>query len=140
MLSYRTRRKVQLADTDLSGFVHFSRVLVFAEEAEHDFLVSVIGDPFVETDGGRLGWPRRKITCSFKHPLAFGDEVDIHLTFRMGTASLDYSFTLHCGRHLAAEGEVALGCCLIDCHRGIEAIPIPNDIRRKLLLREQHGG
>jgi acyl-CoA thioester hydrolase len=140
MLNYRTRRTVQLADTDLTGFVHFSRLLVFAEAAEHDFLVSVIGDPFVESDGGRLGWPRRKITCSFKHPLAFGDEVDIDLIFRLGTASLNYSFTLHCGLHLVAEGKVALGCCLMDSHRGIEAIPIPSEIRHKLLIREQCGG
>src|SRR5437764_115219 len=41
MHEQRIRRKVEYADTDMSGIVHFARFLVFMENAEHAFLKAV---------------------------------------------------------------------------------------------------
>ena len=35
---YRTLRRIEFADTDMGGMVHFSRFFVFMETAEHEFL------------------------------------------------------------------------------------------------------
>ena len=39
----RTRRRVEFADTDMGGSVHFSRFFVFMETAEHEFLRALVG-------------------------------------------------------------------------------------------------
>jgi len=58
MHEIRTRRKIELADTDMVGIVHFARFFVFMETAEHDFLAA-LGTPVLFEDGGRpMSWPR----------------------------------------------------------------------------------
>jgi acyl-CoA thioesterase FadM len=134
--TFRSKRRVRLEDTDLTGFVHFARILVFAEDAEHEFLASTLGNPFPEVDGRRIGWPRRRVTCSFRQPLSLGDEVDLHLTFKFGTASLDYSFSLFKGSYLVAEGHITLGCSAINGSL-LESIPIPEEIKNRFDLLNQ---
>ena len=41
MHAFTTRRKIEFADTDMGGIVHFSRFVVFMETAEHQFLESL---------------------------------------------------------------------------------------------------
>ena len=35
---YRTKRKIEFADTDMAGIVHFTRFFVFMETAEHELV------------------------------------------------------------------------------------------------------
>ena len=39
--SFTTRRRIEFADTDMGGIVHFSRYFIFMETAEHQFLESL---------------------------------------------------------------------------------------------------
>ena len=41
MYELTVRRKVEFSDTDMAGIVHFSRLIIFMENAEHAFLRSV---------------------------------------------------------------------------------------------------
>ena len=47
----RTRRKVEFADTDMGGIVHFSRFFVYMETAEHEFLNALGTTVHFEIDG-----------------------------------------------------------------------------------------
>jgi acyl-CoA thioester hydrolase len=96
---------VSFSDTDASGWVHFSKVLVFAENAEHDFLKSS-GIDVIDREKG--GWPRVKITCEYKLPLKFQDEIETRLFLdHIGGSSLVWKFEImKNGDQLAARGEM----------------------------------
>ena len=69
--SFTTRRRIEFADTDMGGIVHFARYLVFMETVEHEFLEKLGTCVVSEFDGKRILWPRvaaslmaAKICCS----------------------------------------------------------------------------
>ncbi len=97
--------EVAFPDTDASGWVHFSKILIYAERAEHDFLTSS-GIPVF--DRGRGGWPRVKITCEYKRPLEFQDGIEVLLSLdHVGGTSLCWKFEiLKNDGELAARGEM----------------------------------
>ena len=48
---HRTSRRIEFADTDLGGLIHFSRYFVFMETAEHEFLNAVGTSVHFKIDG-----------------------------------------------------------------------------------------
>ena len=76
---FRTTRRVEFADADMGGIVHFARYLVFMETAEHEFLRSLGSDAFATRDGRTIGWPRVEVSCQYLSPAHYGDVLDIHL-------------------------------------------------------------
>ena len=86
---FRTARRVEFADSDMGGIVHFARYLVFMETAEHEFLRSLGADAFGTSEGRIVGWPRVEVSCQYLSPAHYGDILDIHLRIaRKGTSSL----------------------------------------------------
>ena len=55
---HRHQCEVAFADTDASGWVRFSKILIYAEKAEHEFMRLRGLDVFNRATGG---WPRFKI-------------------------------------------------------------------------------
>lgn len=104
-IRHRYRCEVAFPDTDASGWVHFSKVLIYAERAEHDFLASAGIHIFGR---GKGGWPRVKVTCSYRRPLEFQDKIEVLLALdHVGGTSLCWKFQiLKNGGELAAEGEM----------------------------------
>ena len=104
-IRHRYSCEVAFSDTDASGWVHFSKILVYAEKAEHDFLASSGISVF---DRGTGGWPRVKISCEYKRPLEFQDQIEVLLALdHIGGTSLCWKFEiLKNGGELAARGEV----------------------------------
>src|SRR5688572_28187929 len=77
--TFRTRRRVEFADTDMGRLVHFSRFFVFMETAEHE-LLRAIGTPVHFThDGHQLGWPRLAARCEYVSPARYGDQLEIEV-------------------------------------------------------------
>ena len=132
-MEFRTTRRVEFADTDLSGLVHFSRFFVFMETAEHQFLRSLGTEVHTQHEGHEIGWPRVKATCEYLSPVAFGDELEITVRgHRKGTKSMTYSFDFqHEGRAIA-RGEVTAVCCVLDEPGGPRAIEIPSIIANQV--------
>ena len=131
---YRTRRKIEFADTDMAGIVHFTRFFVFMETAEHEFLRSLGTSVATEWDGHKIGWPRLSVSCQYLSPLRFEDEVDIHLwVSRKGTKSLTYQFHFTLQGADIARGEVTTVCCITDPGEKLRAIPIPDFIADQIL-------
>ena len=125
-MEFRTSRRVEFADTDVSGLVHFSRFFVFMETAEHQLLRSLGTEVHTQHEGHEIGWPRVKATCEYLSPVAFGDELEITVRVsRKGTKSMTYGFEFqHDGRAIA-RGEVTAVCCVLDEPGGPRAIEIP---------------
>ena len=125
-MNFKTTRRVEFADTDVSGLVHFSRLFVFMETAEHQFLRSLGAEVHMKHDGHEIGWPRVKATCEYLSPIGFGDELEIQLTVaRKGAKSMTYRFDFFNGETQVARGEITAVCCVLDEPGGIRAIDVP---------------
>ncbi|MGJ3242106.1 MAG: acyl-CoA thioesterase [Opitutales bacterium] len=73
------RRRVEFAETDMAGIVHFSTYFRYMEAAEAAFFRE-LGLPLIEADsGGARGWPRVRAQCDFSGPLHFDDIVEVQL-------------------------------------------------------------
>lgn len=132
---FRATRRVEFPETDLAGIVHFSNYFRYMEMAEHAFLrflgLSVHG----EIDGMLVSWPRIRAECSYKAPLRFEEEVEIHLIVReKGKGRITYDFRLwKPDGKLAAHGLLTVVCVAIDPATGqMQAIPIPRSMDEKI--------
>ena len=128
MHEFRTERRVEFADTDMGGIVHFSRFFVFMETAEHELLRALGTSVALELAGQKIGWPRVAATCEYRSPARFGDVLEIHVrVLRRGTTSLTYAFSFRRDGVELAAGRMTSVCCVLDGGE-IRAIPIPQTI------------
>lgn len=128
----RTRRKVEFADTDMGGIVHFSRFFVYMESAEHELLNAIGTSVHFDYQGERVGWPRLSASCEYKSPARLNDVLEIHVrVVRKGRTSMVYAFTFTCQERLVAEGQLASACCVLGGER-LRPIPIPSFLADQL--------
>ena len=127
---YRTKERVEFADTDLAGIVHFSRFCHFVEKAEHAFYrslgFSVAGRK--ETDPERqIGWPRIQISFEFRKPLEFEEEFEVEiLVEKIGIRTIDYRTRVWKENgELAATGKMGVICVRSDESGKMRAAEIP---------------
>lgn len=127
------RRRIDFADTDVGGIVHFSRFLVFMEAAEHEMLRARGLSVHLEEEGRVVSWPRAEITCRFLAPARFGDELAVEVRVeRRGQRSMTYGFRLLCSSHLVAEGRMTSVCCELRPGHPPRSIPIPESLLTRL--------
>lgn len=130
---FRTTRRVEFADADMGGIVHFARYLVFMETAEHEFLRSLGSDAFATRDGRTIGWPRVEVSCQYLSPAHYGDVLDIHLRIaRKGRSSLTYAITISTDSRLVARGRMSSVCCIMNDGEGLESISMPESLSRRI--------
>ena len=133
---FTSRRRMEFADTDLGGIVHFSRFFVFMETAEHEFLRSLGTEVHFDLDGLKIGWPRVGARCTYSKPARFADVLDIEMRIlRRGTRSMTYGFRFLRDGEVLAEGELSSVCCVLNDPEGLRAIAIP-----KALADQLQGG
>jgi len=126
MHEFRTRRRVEMADTDMVGIVHFARFFIFMETAEHEFLEALGTRVLFELDGCQMGWPRVAATCEYLAPARFGDVLDIHLTVaKKGRSSVTYAIEISRQDRPIARGRVTTAFCRLDGPDGVRAVRIP---------------
>lgn len=135
-MRFRTSRRVEFADTDMAGIMHFARFFAFMEEAEHEFLRSRGLSVVMTHEGKRLGFPRVSAQCDFFKPLRFEEVVEIEVTLsRIGDKSLSYAVEFHKDGEAIARGSLTTCCCLVG-PEGMQAISIPDAIKARLLEQE----
>jgi YbgC/YbaW family acyl-CoA thioester hydrolase len=130
--AFRVSRRVDFADTDMAGIIHFSNYFRYMEFAEVAFLRSRGLSVVTEWESQRISFPRVSASCDFLHPVRFDDVLDIDVRVaRLGTKSVTYAFEFaHAGK-LVARGQVSAVCCRV--HAGsLESIEIPAGIRARL--------
>ena len=126
MHELRTRRKIEFADTDMGGIVHFSRFFIFMETAEHEFLDALGSSVVLNLDGCEIGWPRVAARCDYKSPARYGDVLDIHVrVVRKGRSSMRYRFKFRVDEREIATGEMTSVCCELEQGKRPRPMPIP---------------
>lgn len=136
MREHRERRRIEFADTDMAGIVHFARFFVFMETAEHRFR-EALGFPLGQdsTNGASLGWPRVSATCDYRRPARFGDELEIRTRVaEKGTSSLTFAVTFLLDGARIAEGRMTTVCCRLEPE--LQAVPIPERLAEAIEVSE----
>lgn len=141
------RRRVEFADTDVAGIMHFSNFYRFMEVAEHAFYRSMgfSVHPFKDIEdceGPQVGWPRVHASADFRLPLNFEEEVEIELLveeIRDKTVKYYFNFWKDPDsakeRKIAATGRFTVVCVSFDSElRRMKAVAIPNEWREKLCV------
>jgi acyl-CoA thioester hydrolase len=123
---FRRLRRVEFADTDAAGIIHFAAYFRYMEETEHEFLRSLGLSVNFEAGGTRFGFPRLAARCDFLRPLHFEDVVEIHLrVLRKGLSSLTYQFLFSHAGEAVALGEVSTLSCRVGPGGHLESVPLP---------------
>lgn len=130
---FKLTRRIEFAETDMAGIVHFANFYRMMEVTEHAFFrslgLSIHGhDPVCTT-----GWPRVSASCDFRAPLRFEEEVEIHLLVaEMRTRAIRYVFIFRKAADgtEVARGEVVAVCASVEKATGkLSAVPIPDTVR-----------
>lgn len=127
-------RRVEFADTDMAGIIHFANYYRYMEETEHAFFRSLglsIMQP--QPDGSVIGWPRVSCSCSFEAPAYFEDELEVRLQVeRQGVKSLNYLVEFWRGETRVAHGRLKTVCCLCRPGQPLQSIAIPDAYSEKV--------
>ncbi len=126
MHTFQTTRRVEFADTDMAGIVHFARFFVFMETAEHEFQRSLGSTVHFDFEGQHIGWPRVEAQCQYRSPARLGDVLEITVrVIRKGSRALTYGVRFECEGRLVAEGRLSIICCAITPGEKLRPVPIP---------------
>jgi len=130
---FHTTRRVEFADTDMAGIVHFANFFRFMEAAEVEFLRSRGVSVAMSWEGDRIGFPRVAASCDYLAPVTFGDVMDVAVSIeRLGTKSVTYGFEFTKDGQVIARGQVSSVCCrILDDHK-MESMTIPASFRARI--------
>jgi acyl-CoA thioester hydrolase len=130
---FSTRRRVEFADTDCAGIIHFTNYYRYMEEAEHAFLRSLGLSVRWPAEGGEIGFPRLSASCEFLRPARFEDVLDIRLEVRRkGRTSITYAFAFSKDGEEVARGEVTAVACQVGQDGKIRPVPLPGAFAEKI--------
>lgn len=137
-MRYTTTRRVEFAETDMAGIMHFSNFYRWMETVEHEFFRSLGLSIHMQINGQSIGWPRLEASCKFKSPLKFEETATIHLDIEEITdKTVTYRFDIEKEKNgdtkRIARGRMTTVCATFEPQTGkLSAIPIPGTIREKL--------
>ena len=125
------RRRVQFAETDLAGIVHFSCYFRYMEEAEHALWraagLSIAPEP------ATVGWPRVAAAFDYKSPLRFEDEFDVAVRLAaVSRRTLQYGFTLRRQAVTIGRGLLTTACVAKLPDGAMKAIDLPEGLVERL--------
>jgi acyl-CoA thioester hydrolase len=130
---FRTTRRIEFADTDMAGIVHFSNFFRFMESAEVEFLRSRGLSVALPWEGEKIGFPRVSAACDYVRPVRFEDLLDVTVRIvKIGRKSVTYGFEFSKDGEVVARGQVSSVCCrVLDDHK-LESREIPASFRERL--------
>jgi len=132
--AFQTTRRVQFADTDMAGIVHFATFFNYFEEAEHE-MFRACGTSIMQRqpDGSIVGWPRVAASCSFEVPAYYDDLLEIRLVeMTVGTKSLTQTWEAWRDDKRLCRGELKTVCCSFRPGEPMASIEIPGELREQL--------
>lgn len=130
--AFTMTRRVQFAETDAAGVLHFANYFRMMEEVEHAFWRS-LGHSVWFYDGDEvISWPRVHCTCEYAAPVKFEDELS--LTFRvarLGERLVTFETEFHLDGRRIAVGRTKAVCCAIR-DGDFRSIVVPDNVRSVL--------
>jgi acyl-CoA thioester hydrolase len=128
---FRYPRRVQFAETDAAGMVHFSNFFRYMEEAEHA-LWRAAGMK-IEKAGADLSWPRVAASADFKTPLRFEEEFEVRVSIAAVSArTIKYAHDIVRGSDRIGTGPVTVACVGRDLNGVRKAVEVPADVLERL--------
>lgn len=133
---YRMTHRVEFADTDMAGLIHFASYFRYMEVTEHAFFRS-LGFSIVMWDQFKVGWPRVHVECDYTDRLRFEDEVEVQLLVReKKERALTYDFIFRRVRPepavQVAKGSITTVCVSRDGTGIFKAVPIPEAVAKMI--------
>ena len=127
------RRRVQFAETDMVGVLHFAAYYRLMEEVEHAFWRFRGHSVMTEDQGRQIAWPRVATSCEYFEPVEFEDELELVLKIKhVGARSVTYEIEFrHEDRRIALGRSTAVCCEVVD--RRFQPMIIPGSLRRALV-------
>ena len=126
-------RRVQFAETDMAGIVHFANYFRWMEEVEHAFFRSVGLSVSMQHEGMHVGWPRVSTGCEFFGPVKFEDELELRLrVVKVGEKSFSYEVDFLLAGRKVALGKTTSVCCELRPDGTMKSISIPPSLRERL--------
>lgn len=126
-------RRVEFADTDMAGIMHFSNFFRFMEAAEVDFLRSIGLNVGWMAGNVRYGFPRVSASCDFKKPAQFQDLLEIRVSVeQIGEKAVTWRHEFYRDGDLLATGRIVSVCCRTKPDHQLESVEIPAEARAKL--------
>jgi len=128
---FRYPRRVQFAETDLAGIVHFSWMFRYMEEAEHALWRAA--GLSVSVRGSEIGWPRVAAPFDFNSLLRSDDEFEdvVRLTEMRTPPALD-AHTIVRGTTIIGTGTMTSVCVRYQDDGRMEISTVPDEVRNKL--------
>lgn len=128
---FKYTRRVQFAETDLAGIVHFSWMFRYMEEAEHALWRAAglsVADP-----AESAGWPRVAATFDFKSPLRFEEEFEVAVRVdEVSARSLRFAFVIARGETVIGTGTLTAVRVVKDQSGALRSTPVPADTVARL--------
>jgi acyl-CoA thioester hydrolase len=113
---FKLSRRVEFAETDMAGIVHFSNFFRYMENAEHAFYRSLGASVIMDRFEPPLGFPRVHAECDFKRPIRFQEMLEIHLLVREKRPKvLSYLFKFRKVSENGSSEEIARGVITVVC-------------------------
>jgi YbgC/YbaW family acyl-CoA thioester hydrolase len=131
---FTVTRRVQFAETDMAGVLHFSNYYRYMEEVEHAFWRSMGRSVITpHREGEHVSWPRVATSCEYFAPARFEDELRLVLSVTdVGDRSVTYQVEFIADERIIARGKTTMVCCIMS-HGSFRPISIPEQVREKLL-------
>jgi YbgC/YbaW family acyl-CoA thioester hydrolase len=120
-------RRVQFAETDSAGIVHFSSYFRYMEEAEHALWRAA--GLSISPEKPTVGWPRVAAAFDYKSPLHFEEEFIVAV--RIGTVSrrtIQYVFTVRREAAIIGHGQVTVACVTKNAQGRMSAVDLPEGL------------
>jgi YbgC/YbaW family acyl-CoA thioester hydrolase len=125
------RRRVQFAETDMAGIVHFSTYFKYMEEAEHALWRAA--GLSIATLGEKTGWPRVAASFDFRAALRFEDEFEVAVALEAITSrTIRYRFDLTRGGAPVGSGSITIAHVSKAADGAMKAIHVPAEIVDRL--------
>lgn len=106
---FRQTRRVEFADTDMAGIMHFTAFFRFMEATEHAFYRSLGFSVHTRDEKMIRSFPRVAASCAFREPIRFEDEVEVQLLVKAKKPkAIEYVFVFRNGGKIAARGEMTV--------------------------------
>ena len=136
--TFQFQKRVEFADTDMAGIVHFSCFFRYMEETEYAFLRSVGLCNVIYDSKGTMGMPRREAKCTYHRPARFEDMLSIDLLVASNDGlRMTHEFRIHCDEKLVADGSLQVVCCRFPEDRLPYAIPFPAVVLQQIPLTDK---
>ncbi len=127
---YTYRRRVQFAETDAAGIVHFEVFYRYMEEAEHAMWRDA--GLSIEPRDAPIGWPRVAASFEFHRPLRFEDECDVRIAVSaIKSRTIEYACTITRGGEKVATGAMTIACVRKTPGQPLQSTEIPADIANR---------